>query len=252
VYDFEGNEIGACLQCVSDGMDYGYVICDTDKNIIEYSVGAGYPFIYDVLSDSITQGYVMSQTDCIFTTDKLQYYVEVSDGMEKYLFAGDGSYLETDGVAVESAPVLSDWDELIMDVETYTGNGNYNRLENYYNYNAVMFSYEFISRNFKRYACTVVAMLSVCAQEGYFELRNSNGTYNITNIQRVFDALWIASETFIYGHVGTTQLGATYNNKIVSTLRSSGFQRLEQFLMLDVLIIRHGIRLLHMWGRESQ
>lgn len=39
MYDFEGNEIGA-----------------------------GYPFLYDVLSDSITEGYVMSQTDCIFAT----------------------------------------------------------------------------------------------------------------------------------------------------------------------------------------
>lgn len=222
VYDFEGNEIGACMQCVSDGMDYGYVICDTDKNIIEYSVGAGYPFLYDVLSDSITEGYVMSQTDCIFTTDKLQYYVEVSDGTEKYLFAGDGSYLETDGVAVEESEVLWGWHNIIKDAEDYSLDNNYTRLSNYYNYDAVMFSQEFFENNCNRYACAVVAMLCVCAQEGYFQLRNSNGTYNINNIIQAFDALWEISGTCVSKIEEGIQYGLTYASEIARTIRSFG------------------------------
>ena len=160
----------------------------------------------------------MSQTDCMFTTDRLQYYVEVSDGTENYLFAGDGSYLETDGISVASLNTVSGWDDVIVEVKNYSQDSNYTKLSNYYNINAITFSKNFIINTCNRYACVVVAMVSMCAQEGCFQLRNDDGSYNLDNIRHAFNMLWSLSNTYVYETQGTTELGSTYDHYVVRAL----------------------------------
>ena len=209
VYDFEGNEKGACMKCVHDGKDYGYVICDTNENIIEYSLGDGGAFIYDVLCEKIETGYYVSEVDCIFTTDMLGYYIEVCDGVNTYLLDVEGNTYETDGMCTNESSYFSDWSQVIVKVEDYTGNSNYTRIENYYNINAVFFTQGYVLQICNRYACGVVAMLAVCAQEGYFEYRNTDGTYNEYNIRQAFNYLWELSNTHVNEVNGIQQFGGT-------------------------------------------
>ncbi len=121
-------------------------------------------------------------------------------------------------MSVDSSNVLSEWEDIIDEVEDYTRNSNYTRLSSYSNISAVLFSQVFIVENCNRYACAVVAMLAVCAQEGYYQLRNVDGTYNLAALRQAFNLLWTLSCTTVYKTEGSTQYGSTYDNQIARTI----------------------------------
>lgn len=218
VYDFEGNEMGACMQCVRQDVDYGYVVCNENKEVVAYSIGAEYEFIYDIISENIVDGYYISAQDCLFTDNYMHYYILVNDGTDEYMMSADGDVIRSNGINITGSNILNNWNEIVVAINGYSGNSNYTLLESYNTYGGVCFSQSFITQNFGRYACAVVAMLEVCAQKGYFQYRNSNGSYNMTVIRQAYDYLWQISDTEVYDTNGGIQFGSTLPDNIGDTL----------------------------------
>lgn len=217
ILDFDGNIVGTCVKCTYDSADYGYFIVDNNNNMLEYSIVEDQKFLYDTISEFINSDYIV-EDNCLYSSDNVQYFIKAVKENVTYLFNQYGESTIAEGFA-SSTNQLDGWSDIIVDVSEYSGNSRYSLVESYNKPGYAYLAQSFFENYCKRYACSVVAMVNLCIQEGYFQHRNSNGSLNITNICNAFQLLWSLSNTYVNSTIDGIQYGTTYDRYINSAIQ---------------------------------
>jgi hypothetical protein len=232
VYNYSGELIGTSANIISqEGLDKGYVVYNIENNnVIEYAVEEGTVSIYEKIVSRIPEGYYIYDENVIFTENNYQYAVKISDGGNVYYLTDIGELKECYDLSITSNV---QWSDVIIEIPDYSGDARYELIESYTLYGAVYWSEPFIEGITNRYACAVVAMLNLCARNGYFQYLNSNGSFNYTNIRHAFNMLWSLSNTTVYETDGGIEYGSTERTMIDDALEayaSDATNRIVEFV----------------------
>ncbi|HAI91317.1 MAG TPA: hypothetical protein DCM21_02055 [Butyrivibrio sp.] len=234
VYDFNGELVGVCAECELDSADYGYYIVDRDGGLVEYSVEQGQEFLYDQICETVTQEYDIEEYG-LYTKDSIQYFVRASKGENFYLINQSGEVYEIDNDKICSTNKLESWDDIIVDVDVYSGNGRYSLVESYNRPGYAYIDCSIFKQKCKKYACSVVAMVCLSMQEGYFQSRNSNGSLNEANICSAFLKLWNLSKTFVEYTEGGIQYGSTYEKYLQNAIEDYCYIMTKKIISVGVM-----------------
>lgn len=237
IFDTSGELYGFNVTISRFGTNYGYLVYNTRKNkISEFYFSDKTEGLYDVILDELDEKSIQPLSEKkLYTDNGLEYFVELNDlkKNEKILYSNYGKTDLLSDNLYSSTNKFNAWEDILEDIADFDSSTSYQKISSNRLIQRAYIYEGYVEQYCKKYACAVVAMLNVCAQEGYFNYRNSgNHQLNASTIVPAFEYLWDASDTIkikesngiSYGStldsmisIGIKRFAANYTNEFIST-----------------------------------
>lgn len=218
--DFDGSINGFCIGLKKGNTSYGYIIYNVEKySVIEYCIQKNQENMYDsICSNQELENDSIEIEYALYTEDNIEYFILVSKNEGSTFYSNSGNEKES---IFNSTSVTKNenWYSIIKKISTYKDSASYILLKSASIPQEVYFSEEYIEKYTKKYACAVVAMLEVCAQNDYFNYRTS-GSHALAaaQIAPAFNYLWNVSQAKVYEVKKGISYGSVYDSYIENAL----------------------------------